>query len=537
MKAETPLMASPTIRAALTAFTIAVSSIGIVATTAPPAFASVCASLTSPLYRNVHAGRGGDLLTPWEGESKAAATRHGFTQDVGVWGYVALHPGTDRTPVSRLYHSRNQDFLFAATGNDRDAATKSGYVTQHEASFFTAATSQDCTVPVHRLVKGGASRHVWEDAAYQSLVSSGWSDTGVAFHVVPGTKETPVRAGAGDKLTPPLTPAPGGEGPTRKPTPPEPPAAPNDGETFSIAVIPDTQGEVHSNYDKRFPDRTQWIVNNRQTYDIRWALHTGDVTNWGWLEPAQLTRAKAAMDVLSKAGLPYTIAVGNHDTAAVGHDGVPGSRGFGGSAYMNNPECPIKLGRECDTRKLVRNTQALNDTFPLSTVKSVQGVYEQGKINNLWTTFEANGTKWLILNLELWPRQGALDWAKQVVANHPRHNVILQTHHYLDAGGRVSGSNDGYGALPPTVIRDEIVAKYPNVKLVVSGHTGRFTHRSDIINGNTVVAYLGNDLGSGANPVRILTINTKTGAVTGKVHDPMNNRTLDPTSHTITIIR
>jgi len=246
------------------------------------------------------------------------------------------------------------------------------------------------------------------------------------------------------------------------------------------------------------------------------------------------------MDVLTKAGLPWAATIGNHDTRAVGWNGIAGSTGYGGSAYALNPECPTRLGdAACKSWLLVRDTDEFNKTFPLTGMGNVGGAYTAGKDDNYWTTFTANNTKWLVLTLELWPRTEVVTWAKNVVATHPDHNVIIQTHHYLNGDASISTSNGGYGNNSPKYLYDNLISKYPNIKLVFSGHTGGFASRSDKPNGNTVVSYLGNDLGGPTyNPVRILTINTTTGTITSTVHDPIHNTTAGtPTTHTITIIR
>lgn len=317
----------------------------------------------------------------------------------------------------------------------------------------------------------------------------------------------------------------------------EPDALP--GSAFSIAVIPDTQQEVFSASDPRYANRTQWLVDNKDALNLAYVLHTGDNVNWGWLVPSQYAIAKRAIGILDEGGLPYALAIGNHDTRAVGWDDVVGSRGYGGSAYANNPECLDRLGAAaCKSPLLVRQTMEFNDAFPLAKLKNVGGTFEQGKVDNTWTTFTAADTQWLVLTLELWPRTEVLAWAEKVVADHPSHNVIIQTHSYLDRNGTVSKSNGGYGKTAPSVLYDQIVSKYPNVKFVFSGHVGKFAKRTDTINGNTVVSYLGNDLGGQSNPVRILTINTATGAVTGRLHDPIHRTVLTAhnTSDTIKIV-
>lgn len=308
-----------------------------------------------------------------------------------------------------------------------------------------------------------------------------------------------------------------------QPTAPDPSPDPNN--TFSIAVIGDTQAETGWPTDSRFPNRTAWLAANKKSLNLRYVIHTGDMVNWGWLAPNQYAVAKNAMSTLTRAGLPYSPAIGNHDTRAVGWNGIPGSRAYGGSAYAYNPECATRLGPSaCDTKKLVRNTTEFNAAFPMrSLTANVGGTFEGGKVDNMWTTFAAGGSKWLILSLEFSPRKAAVEWGRKVVASHPDHNVILATHYYLNGNGKISGSNSGYGEASGRYLYDRIVSKYTNVKIVTSGHVGKYTRRTDTIRRNKVVSYLGDALGSSDNPVRILTINTKTGVVKNTVYRKMTS--------------
>lgn len=316
---------------------------------------------------------------------------------------------------------------------------------------------------------------------------------------------------------------------------------PRSDNTFSIAVIGDTQNEVYSSSGPLFSNRTAWLAANKDSLRLRYILHTGDVVNWGWLEPNQYTRAKASMARLTNAGLPWSVAIGNHDTRAVGWNGIKNSTGYGGSAYEGNPECPIRLSpKECDTELLVRKTGEFNAAFPVSRLAGLGGTFERGKIDNAWTTFTANKTKWLVVNLEFAPRKSAVEWARKVVAGHPKHNVILLTHYYLTGKGGISTSNAGYGATSGKYLYDQIVSKYPNVKIVASGHTGAYASRSDINKGNRTLSYLGNDLGDANNPVRILTIDTVTGSVVNTVYRKVTPTSATPYSTgrgTISIIR
>ena len=56
--------------------------------------------------------------------------------------------------------------------------------------------------------------------------------------------------------------------------------------TFSFAVIPDTQNETYSG-EVRMQERVEWLLANRQSLDLRWVLHSGDVHNWDTPDHAQ----------------------------------------------------------------------------------------------------------------------------------------------------------------------------------------------------------------------------------------------------------
>ena len=107
------------------------------------------------------------------------------------------------------------------------------------------------------------------------------------------------------------------------------------------------------------------------------------------------------------------------------------------------------------------------------------GAYEPGKVDNIFSTFSAGGHRWLVLTLELWARPEVVSWARTVVEEHPQHNVIIQTHSYLNGDGSIAGDNGGYGSTSPRYLWDNLVSQYPNVKMVFSGHVGVAATRTD----------------------------------------------------------
>jgi hypothetical protein len=293
------------------------------------------------------------------------------------------------------------------------------------------------------------------------------------------------------------------------------------GPDFTIAVIPDTQGEVFKG-DKRLPHRNRWLVKRRKALNLRFAAQVGDLTNWGWLERGQLRRASRGFAILEKAGIPYAIAVGNHDTRAVGWDG---RGGYGGAAYVDNPECRDRFSaQECRTEVLVRRTDEINEFFDAERFGAVKGAYEPGKIDNVYSTFRAGGLRWMVLDLELWPRTGAVAWAKRVVSAHPRHNVIINTHSYLTAKGTISTSAE-YGSTSPRYLWQNLVSQHRNIAVVVSGHTGEGAMRVDRgVHGNKVVSMLTNIRQTETNPVRLLQVKPRANALATRVVGPWNGK-------------
>ncbi|MEM7395953.1 MAG: metallophosphoesterase [Verrucomicrobiota bacterium] len=83
---------------------------------------------------------------------------------------------------------------------------------------------------------------------------------------------------------------------------------------FSMIVIPDTQ------YDSDQPEvlnaMTDWIVANRDTENIRFVSHVGDLVEWSptgeSLSQSRWANLREAMYRLD-GQIPYSILCGNHD--------------------------------------------------------------------------------------------------------------------------------------------------------------------------------------------------------------------------------
>lgn len=427
-----------------------------------------CSTLETPVHHRVNPVTSANLLTTSLAEAQNAEVRHGFTDDRGAPVRASTTPRPGLSAVHRLYTAQNRDFVWIANPAEvASAVANHGYVDQG-VNFYASRTAVNCLQPVYRYRKGAMHRHAFSEGERTALAAAAWVPEGVSFHA---------------------RPAPDPQVDAR----------------FSFAVIPDTQNEVFAgSHMARHVGRAQWLADNKSTLDLRFVLHSGDVTNWGERDASQYDIAMAGVAPLRQAGIPFAYTPGNHDTRAVC---------AGGSA------CPGESTR-ATVRELPLFNQYFNGQF------TVTGRMEAGKLDNYYTLFEAGGVDWLVLSLELWPRTAAIDWAKSVVEAHPSHNVIVITHMYLDIDGQgvafISTSNGGYGANSPKVLFDRLISQYANVRFVFGGHTKQAGHRTDVgVHGNRIVSFL-QAMHSSTNPVRIVEVDTAADDVSSWIYAPQN---------------
>jgi hypothetical protein len=447
-------------------------------TSADAAEAPSCTSFGSDVYQAVRPDTGANLLTRSKTEIDKAVTGYGFTDDRGVIASAAKSPGAGLTAIWRLY--KKGDFVYAADGADADGFEAEGYARQGINFYAATEPAASCLSPIFRLGRGTVHRMATAAEA-DTLVAAGWSRDAAAFYAVVGNQQAP-------QLPAPPAPAdPGDDGGTRTDT------------SFSIAVIPDTQNEVTRAADTRFSNRAAYLVDNKSALDLRYMVQVGDLVNWGNVASAQFDKVSAELEPL-EAAIPWSGAIGNHDTGAVC---------AGGSA------CPGGL-----THSTVRDTSGYNRAFPTSRFPQLQGTFAANRIDNAYQTFRAGEVNWLVLNLELWPRPAVVTWAQDVVESHPNHNVIVVTHSYLEADGSIGTNNGGYGDTTPKYLFDHLIKAYPNIKMVLSGHVGDSAVRTDTgTAGNKIVSLL-QCFHSQTNPVRIVKIDTAAGSVTSSVYSP-----------------
>lgn len=206
---------------------------------------------------------------------------------------------------------------------------------------------------------------------------------------------------------------------------------------YSFAIIGDTQTLTYK-YPEQLHNIYDFILDNKDKKKIAHVFGLGDITDrntdeeWA-LAKEQIGRLDGVVD--------YSMVRGNHDgTAKFNATFGPDS----GSAYTNQYE----------------------------------GYCEEigTGINNTYRFFTVGDIDYLVLNLDYGAADVVLEWADKIIAAHPNHNVIINTHAYLttdgttlDANDKTTPTNAGYENNGETMWQ-KVFSKHSNVVMVLSGH-------------------------------------------------------------------
>ena len=238
--------------------------------------------------------------------------------------------------------------------------------------------------------------------------------------------------------------------------------------SWTLIVLPDTQNYTDPLSDpglQTFGTITQWIADNKDSRNIQFVMHEGDITRGNTAAMWQV--ASDAMAILDKAGVPYSMTTGNHDSDIW----IP--------KHVAGP---------------TRDT-FLNDYFPVSqyqTMPTYGGVFEAGKTQNNYHLFTADGKDYIAVALENGPRDEAVAWAGGILEKYSDRTAFIVTHAYTYSDGtRYDWANKGtsqkynlhslsYPFSAPhdgsenvndgQQIWDKLVSKHTNVSMVFSGH-------------------------------------------------------------------
>ena len=262
--------------------------------------------------------------------------------------------------------------------------------------------------------------------------------------------------------------------------------------SFTLVVLPDTQYySVQSNVDGRaiFEAQTKWIVDNQIPYNIIFVSHLGDIVdtynlNSQWEVAGSLTDPIGAMTRLDNAGIPYAVAVGNHDTGPEGTQDF--NTYFGESRFAGRPYYGGHYGSDND---------------------------------NSYDLFSSGDLDFIVINLEYSTslNPNVLDWANDLLAvQYPTRRGIIVYHNLL-AGSTspASFTNEGqaiYDALKGNA----------NLFLMLGGHMPTEVSRTDTFDGHTVYSLRSDyqDRGIGDGWLRLMEFQPATSQIQVYTYSP-----------------
>lgn len=227
--------------------------------------------------------------------------------------------------------------------------------------------------------------------------------------------------------------------------------------SFEFVVLPDTQTYIEE-YPDVYMKQMQWIADQNDRFSF--VLHVGDITQNNSEEEWEI--AKAGFSMLD-GKIPYHLALGNHDMGS-------------------GP------GKFADTR----NTVLANQFFPYETYKrnnNIIATYPENSIDNSCAEHELIGMKWLVFSLEFGPRNITIDWASDIIAKHPNHKIIINTHAYLYNDNTLHDGEDWY--LP----QKYGVGKATGEHALNDG--GQLWEKLVSIHKNSIMVFCGHIIGSG----------------------------------------
>ena len=212
---------------------------------------------------------------------------------------------------------------------------------------------------------------------------------------------------------------------------------------FTIIVLPDTQKLTA--YDK--PDerramlhaQTQWIAQQRDTRNIVFVTHVGDIVDHGGAERVEWAYADAALDRLDGV-VPYAVVGGNHDPER------PGSVASGWDSYLRWFGPDRFAGRSW-----------------------FGGAAPDGL--STYQVFSAGGMQVLHLALELEVPDDAIRWAQGVIDDHPSMPTIITTHAYLNDESRRTRDEDvQFDGNSGEAIWQKLIRPNAQIILTLNGH-------------------------------------------------------------------
>jgi hypothetical protein len=259
-------------------------------------------------------------------------------------------------------------------------------------------------------------------------------------------------------------------------------------EYFSIVVLPDTQ-YYHGKNSWIFENQTKWIVENKETLNIAFVTHLGDLVD-DYEDIEEWNNANSSMSILDDV-IPYGVLPGNHDGLEDGSNLINYNKHFGFNRYAN---------------------------------QTWYGGAFQNINSNSYQFFSAGGDDFLFFHIQYNPSNEVLNWASEVIDKYPNKKVIISTHDYVQGYGTYTNSRSKIGEN----IWEKLVKPHANqIFLVLSGHYEYEDRITSLESGYYIHQLLSDyqDRSNGGNGwLRIINFSTLTDEISIKTYSPSLNR-------------
>lgn len=276
---------------------------------------------------------------------------------------------------------------------------------------------------------------------------------------------------------------------------------------FTIASINDTQYYVEQD-NGIFPQMTQWIADNKDTYNIETFWHGGDIVQNFNEVPSEWNRAETAIETITDEGITPLLATGNHDI------------GTSSTRDRTLTEFHSRFGTSW-YQQILDNDSSVTDW----------GTYE-GDSENLYIVQEYAGTEFVWIVSEYMPRDGVMDWVESTFDSNAEKIGGYLTHAYIDY-------NDNFGTDTDYINVSDVnsgqsqwqnwIGNTGNVAFTMNGHyhdpsdfNGRRTDTTT--EGKQITAqhhdYQSADANGGDGWLRLLVVDTETGTLDGYTYSP-----------------
>lgn len=195
---------------------------------------------------------------------------------------------------------------------------------------------------------------------------------------------------------------------------------------YTFVWMSDTQyySESYPHIYKRIVD---WIAEQKDTLNIPYVFHTGDLVDKAWL-PEQWKVANDSMKVLDDANIPYGVLAGNHDVDHKTNDYTEYYKYFGANRFEKQP-------------------------YYGGTYQNNRGHYD---------LISVNGNDYIMVYMGWGVDEESIQWMNHVLKQYPHRMAILSFHEYLLVSGNRSPIGDE--------LYERVVVPNQNVIAVLSGH-------------------------------------------------------------------